>query len=430
MRFRKFGVLVGVACLGLLLAVAVFVAGCGGSSDETTATTAAPVETTAPSGGGTETTAAGPVETLKIGAVICMTGWMSVLDIQNLNEAEILKDMINEEGGVNIGGTQYMIELVAEDCQSTMEGVATATNRLVYDEQVKYFLGPTAFFSSGVTPIADPNKVLHVLGHCSGTPGEMGPDVPYGFLADGGIVAHFNAAFSFLTENYPDVKSIAVVIPAGAVSAPMEEGMATALATFGLTQAGDWVTYGDDVVDFTPFAEKLNSLKADAVFIPAGTVDHLKNIAKGLRALGYDKPVGGDVYATASAFVDFLGAEGADNVYYRTFQPDAEGNPEITNELLRRIIAEYGEDVLKSLEVANSMYVLLNVMQTAGSIDPDVVKQTWEGLSEVETLNGTGIMGCSEYYGIDNHAVIMKLTFEHFTGGEAVIGWYGGQPIP
>ncbi|MBN1461999.1 MAG: ABC transporter substrate-binding protein [Armatimonadetes bacterium] len=437
MKVKKFTLLIPIVCLGLLVMAALFAVGCGGSVDEETTSTMS-VQTTTLSGDGTETTTdgtdttvTGPVETLKIGAIICMTGWMSALDVQNLNEALILVDMINEEwGGVSIGGTQYMIELVAEDCQTDMAGTATAAHRLVYDEQVKFFIGPGAFFSSAVTPIADPNKVLHVLYHCAGTPGEMGPDVPYGFLTDGGTVAHANSALSFLKEHFPDAKRIAVVVPTGAVSDELVNAMATALPNFGMEQVGEWVTYADDVVDFTPYAQKVYSMDADAVFIPAGTNGHLKNLAKGLRALGYEKPVGGDVFATTSEFVDFLGEEDANNVFYRTFIPDAPGNTEIANDLLRRSIAKYGEDTMRALQVANSLYVLLNVMEAAGSTDPEVVKEVWEGLEEVDTVYGKGIMGCSEYYGIDNHAVIVKLTYAYFKDGETICGWYGGQSIP
>ncbi len=405
-------------CLVILLLSVAFLAACSNP------------EPTAPSTPSTPSTPAPSVEKLNIGALICLTGWISGLDIQNLKEAEIFVDMINEKGGVAIGGTTYEIKLLAEDCQSTLEGVATACNRLVHDQKVKFIVGPTAFFSIAVSPIADPNEVLHVLGHCSGLPGEMGADVPYGFLADGGIPAHFNGVMDFFKTEYPNVKTVGVIVPAGAVSDPMRDGMVQAFKDFNLQQAGDWVEYSDDVVDFTPYASKLNALKPDAVFIPAGTIDHLKNIAKGLRALGYEGPIGGDVYANAGAFIDFLGEDAANDIYYRTFSVDHPDNSPILNELLHRIHEQEGDDVLLSLEVANSLYVLLNMMQLAESTDPKVVKEVWENTDEIETLNGTGLIGSDEYYGIKHHAVNMKITFERLINGKTEFGWYGGQPIP
>jgi branched-chain amino acid transport system substrate-binding protein len=345
-----------------------------------------------------------------------------------MKELEIYKNMINEDGGITIKGQQYQIELVVEDGQSTVEGCATACNRLVYDEKVSFFLGPSAFFSVAASPIADPNKVLHVLVHCSGIPGEMGPDVPYGFLADGGILSHFDATAEFLDKNYPEVKSVAVIIPAGAVSDPMKEGLAQTLDARGMTQVGEWVEFGDDVVDFNPYCTKLNSLDADAVLMPAGSLDHLKNVGKGLRALGNTKPIGVEVWGDYEAFVDFIGEEGSNDMIYRCVQDHPDNTPLLT-ELLANVRAEHG-DVNCFFEFCTTLNVLVNMMEIAQTLDPTELKEVWENTDEVETLFGTGTICGDEYFGIKHHAVSMPEGIEFIKDGKRTFGWYGGNPIP
>ena len=43
---------------------------------------------------------------LKIGGLICLTGWFSSMDLQMGNELILLQDMINEKGGIDIKGRE------------------------------------------------------------------------------------------------------------------------------------------------------------------------------------------------------------------------------------------------------------------------------------------------------------------------------------
>jgi hypothetical protein len=82
-------------------------------------------------------------------------------------------------------------------------------------------------------------------------------------------------------------------------------------------------------IDRPPLADcvKSNNLEAGAVLMPASPLDHLKNIGKGLSALGNTKPIGIEVWGDAHAFIDFIGEEGANNMIYRAVHDHPDNTP-------------------------------------------------------------------------------------------------------
>ena len=81
---------------------------------------------------------AAEAKTLRIGVLVCLTGWFSTFDTLEWEEAQLARDMLNEKGGITIKGEKHLIELFAEDCKSTADGVVAGANKLVYDRKVKF----------------------------------------------------------------------------------------------------------------------------------------------------------------------------------------------------------------------------------------------------------------------------------------------------
>ena len=181
---RKSKWAVGLLLLAMVLSLLVVVAGCGGE-DETTTTAAAPTETTAAptettaaptetTAAPTETTAAAaPMETLKIGAILSLTDWYSVVDAADKVDLEYVAQMINDDGGIKVQGKAYKVELVIEDGKSTLDGNTAAATKLVLDDKLQFVVGPGAFFNLATTPIFEQNKVLHVANYNGLNPAEM-----------------------------------------------------------------------------------------------------------------------------------------------------------------------------------------------------------------------------------------------------------------
>ena len=81
-----------------------------------TATTTAATTTT------TTTTTAQPIKTYTIGLLAELTGFLGAYNTATVNEAQIAVDIVNEKGGIIVGGQNYLLKLVVEDGQSTLDG--------------------------------------------------------------------------------------------------------------------------------------------------------------------------------------------------------------------------------------------------------------------------------------------------------------------
>jgi hypothetical protein len=69
----------------------------------------------------------------------------------------------------------------------------------------------------------------------------------------------------------------------------------------------------------------------------------------------------------------------------------------------------------------------VQAIEAAQSLDPTVVKDTWEKMKSIETPYGTGKMGGLNTYGI-NHSVSAPMPLVSLKDGEVV--WVKWQAVP
>lgn len=361
--------------------------------------------------------------TLRIGMILGITGWFSVREVPDMNEAQICADMINEQGGITVNGQKYMIELVVEDTKSTMDGVTAAANKLVFDEGVKFIIGPTAFFAAAAGSACDQNKVMRVLTWSSNTPGELDASTPYSFLGTNASAACSSALVDFIKVNYPDVKTIAIVAPDAGISDLIQKAK-NLLEAKGISVVGDVVLYPNEMQDFSPIVAKLNAIEeADAIFQQNGVGTHIGSILKGLRESGNDKPYAGSLLTFISEIAKIAGEEATEDVFTTIFTADDPNLPPLAKEVIDRTQAQYGEEYPLLLTAANSLWSLTQVIEAAQSIDPTVVKEKWESMEEIETLFGTGAVCGDQTYGIAHHIVAHPQAIQISKGGVIKTEW-------
>lgn len=147
----------------MLILVILLMVGCSSSPTQSPTTSAAPVPPTQSSNTGTSpvsqpsSTANPGTDTVKIG----FEGSMKLsqgLDI--MHAIEIMKDQINQNGGLNIGGKKYQIDLIEYDNGNTQNGEVSAINRLVFEDKVK-FIAADGTYASAWFPITEQNKVIN-----------------------------------------------------------------------------------------------------------------------------------------------------------------------------------------------------------------------------------------------------------------------------
>lgn len=103
-------------------------------------------------------TAAMAQDTITIGSAISLTGKYSTNGQHTKNGYDLAVDMINKNGGVNVGGTNYKLEITYYDDESTPARGSELAERLISQDGVDFVLGP---YSSGMTKAIAPVTEEH-----------------------------------------------------------------------------------------------------------------------------------------------------------------------------------------------------------------------------------------------------------------------------
>ncbi len=373
--------------------------------------------------------AAATPKTLRIGHLAALTEWFSIADIKQDREARAVAQIINEAGGVTVKGEKFNIELVTEDFKSSLEGVAAAANRLAYEKKVQFVVGPFGFFATASSPIFEQNKVLHVSTWSNCQPGEMDATTPYGFLGFHAVIGEFIGSMKAMKKLYPNVKKLVLLLPDDGAIPSLVPKIKALASQEGYTIVGDTIGYPNEMTDFSPIAAKLNSIKdADAYFNLNGMPPHIGGIVKGLRQLGNTKLYIRDGNVNCKDVLAIAGAAAATNVLTGGITPGP-GNPPLVNEIDKRLRAQYGDNTL-ILDNANGLYVLVQAIEAAQSLDPTAVKNKWETMNTIKTLFGKGYMGGQKIYGI-RHSVSNPHSIQRLIDGKVSSGgWVEVGPIP
>lgn len=380
--------------------------------------------------GGASAVGASAPKTLKIGSLVALTEWFSVFDILQDREVKAVAQIINEAGGITVKGEKYNIELVTEDYKSSLDGVAAAANRLVYDKKVKFVVGPLGFFATASSPIFEQNKVLHVSTWVTCQPGEMDAKTPFGFLGYHAAIGEFVGTIKALKKFYPNVKKLTFLHPDDGAIPYLMPKVKKLAEDAGYTVVGDTVGYPNEMADFSPVAAKLNAIKdTDAYCFINGVPPHIGSLVKCLRQLGNNKLVIREGNINCNDIAAIAGKAAATNVLTGGITPGPD-NPPMVNEIYKRLKAQYGDNSL-NLENASGLYVLAQVIEAAQSLDPAAVKKKWESMDTVKTLFGKGYVGGGQKtYGI-NHAISNPHSIQRLIDGKVVSGgWVEVGPIP
>jgi len=392
--------------LALLLAISLIAIGCPGGQDA-------------------------EEKTLRVGMILGITGFFSVREVPDLNQARFAADIINEQGGITVNGEKYMVELVVADTKSTFDGVTAAANKLVFDEGIDLIIGPTAFFAPAAGAVCDPEQVLRFNTWVVHTPGEMDASTPYSFMAGNGSLLTTAAAAQYLKETYPEVKKVAIVTPDDGAP-PFVIPIATEiLAAQGISVVGDPVIYPNETQDFNAFVAKLNAIEeADATFMQNGLVFQMGPLVKGLRESGNYKPYAGSLPARISQVMAIAGEAAMKDVFSIALTPGDPGMAPVASEIIDRVSAEYGADYQLEMTAPNCLWVLKEAIEAAQSLDPMTIKDQLESMDEVETIWGPAKICGEQTLGI-KHVIASPQAVQILKDGvETSAGWIDLGFIP
>lgn len=397
---KRLLILLGSICLVLVLAALPFMAACAKPAPE--------------------------AKTLKIGALMSLTGFASASEALIWDGVQLYEDWINEEGGVTVDGQPYTIEFVVEDGQSSADGAVAAATKLVYDHEVKFIVGTVMpFMVIAAGTVTEPAKVLRVAYYNCGTPDEYGPNTPYTFVCNDTTLDYMTPNMQYMKEAYPNLKTISVLTPDDGAPAFFEPVFNQKAAAEGLESLG-FVLWPLDTTDFTTFVVNALAPNPDAIFLINGWPIHMGAMLKAAREMGFTGPVFA-CHEDPYDIREVAGVEASTEFYVHNVKMDAPEMTSMIKEIASRGEAKYGKASPTHVWGWNAAYCLVQAIEEAQSLDPAVVKNSWEQMTSIDTAYGPGKIGGLNTYGI-NHTVSYPMPLTALQDGEVV--WVMWQEVP
>lgn len=344
-----------------------FLAGCAGGPQ-------------APAPGGAEG------DTIRLGAAVAMTGAVAK-EGQLVKEGyEFWKNTVNAQGGIEVGGKKYKVEIIYYDDQSQTQTAAKLVEKLVTQDNVKFILGP---MSSGITDatssIGEKYRVLTVAPVANANSlYERGYRYLFGVLPLAST--YLDSLLEMSVTLDPKPTTVAILTPDELFPLAAAEGAQAKAESLGL-EVVFYGKYPKASKDLSPVLTDLKSKKPDIV-LATGYVTDAVQVVKQLKDLQYAPKILG--FTNATAIPDFISSMGADVEYVygsewwtpnMTWKDSLYGS---TADFAKAFEAEYGYvPTYHNAAAAVSGMVLAEAMQKAGTVSD--VEKVREALLALDT---------------------------------------------
>ena len=250
-------------------------------------------------------------ETLKIGAIVTLSGPGAAWGQAMRNAAELAADKVNAAGGLEVGGRKYKVEIVAYDDKYQAGEAVTVANRLVFEDKVKYLIGPTGSAPTlAVEPITEKNQVItSTLGF---TNKALGADKPFSFRPVITTMEFSEPQIAWLVKAHGVKK-------AGGLFPNDESGQVIARdLEAGYKKAGGELAVKEfferDRVDFVPLLTRMLARGIDTIELDGNSPSTAGLIAKQARELGFKGKIVRTGGPATAEIVNVAGKEAAEGM--------------------------------------------------------------------------------------------------------------------
>jgi branched-chain amino acid transport system substrate-binding protein len=345
---------------------------------------------------------------------------------------ELAFDAVNAAGGIVVGDTAYTVKLMVEDSKGSAEGGTTAATKLCMKEGAKFLMGDISDFM--VPPLYAVTSKAGALLFVStmmnskdipGSVGQVGPDQP--------LLIHSAPPSSeldilpaqYLVENYPNAKKVALI----ALSFPdfdsYKDVLTTKWAPLGLTiSAYERITV--DAVDFVPMITRILESKPDCIDLMRCAIAQFPMIIKTARDQGFTGPI---MYGMPTDIMYAkLAGDTISDVFGTGLYMDAPDLPPATAKAIADGRAKYGQDLVSdSILAYDQAMLLVQMIEKAQSIDPQVVEKTFETLTnpgDLQSIFGPAHAGGAKTTGV-NRVLVKPWPMARITNGQGeMIGFF------
>jgi branched-chain amino acid transport system substrate-binding protein len=339
-------------------------------------------------------------KTLTIGLLGPLSGGAASYGVELMRGAELRVEEINKGGGLKVGADIYRIKLVSYDHKAQAADTATATNKLIFQDKVKYIIGNAVGATcNAAQTITEPNKVMFAF-VCWGT-NNLAPEKPYSFRS---MLSQWELAepfYRWVKENHPAIKRVAAISPNDTSGKDTNTAVVKALKALGFEVAADEY-YERGTKDFYPVLTKILAQKPDMIDVAAAPPGEAGLILKQAMELGFKGAKGWTAGINPFTIISVAGPEAAEGVW-------SPANINVKGDHVSPAVRKFGEtyekrygEVPGAIAVANyaAFDVFTQAMQKAGSIDTDRVLAVLTK-EQFQTVWGPLALGGKETYGIE-----------------------------
>jgi branched-chain amino acid transport system substrate-binding protein len=295
---------------------------------------------------------------LRIGQLGVMSGPAASWGLVNRYTAEAQAEMINEEGGIEIDGEKYRIEIVSVDDKNDPRSATAGMERLAYQDGVDYVIGPNVDeTSSAVVPVADQAGVFNIS---------------YGFLPDLftqpskntalGMIASYQAApiiYEFL-QGEEGVESISFITRNDTSGLTNRDAGVAAAKELGLEVLSIDATYEPGTTDFFPVMGPLVEQNPDLLVLSGVAPSDAPLLIRAARELGYQGLLSTET-AQDAAILEEIAGELANGF----ISLGGASTPEIRTPYMEEFIERYTDIAGEwNDEAGTKVYALEMILQT------------------------------------------------------------------
>jgi branched-chain amino acid transport system substrate-binding protein len=363
--------------------------------------------------------AAGAAEkTLTIGLLGPLSGGAASYGVELARGAEMRADEINQAGGLKVGDDVYKIKLVPYDHKAQSADAATATNKLVFQDKVKYIIGNAVGATcNAAQTITEPNKVIFAF-VCWGT-ANLAPGKPYSFRS---MLSQWELSepfYRWVKDNHPSVKRLAAISPNDTSGKDTNTAVVKAAKELGFQVVADEY-YERGTKDFYPVLTKILAQKPDMIDLAAAPAGEAGLIAKQAMELGFKGAKGWTAGTNPFTIIGVAGPEASEGIW-------SPANINVKGDHVSAAVRQFGEryekrygEVPGVIAVANyaAFDVITRAIQKAGTTDTDKVLETLTK-ERFDTVWGPLVIGGKETYGIDRQ-FLYPLVISGIKGGKVV----------
>lgn len=307
-------------------------------------------------------------KTLKIGVLGVMSGPAASWGLVNRYCAEARAKMINEAGGIEIGGETYDIEIVSIDDRNDPKVAVSGAERLIYEEGIHYIIGPNIdTTAAAVVPVMEDGGAINF---------------PYAFSRELyspprsnsilGMIASYQAGpviYKHLMEN-DGVQRVAFVSRNESDSLNQRAEGVKAAKDLGLEVVEAGATYEAGTTDFFPILAPIIGRNPDLIVLSGVAPSDAPLLIKSARQLGYQGLLSTETAQDATILSEVAGDDATGFI-----SVGGASTPAIRSDFMEQFAEVYGEVAGEwNDEAGTKVYALEMILETLKHAGPEAIE--------------------------------------------------------